>query len=101
MKRIPVILARIDAELKAGLLIFRTEPLHDLDVQRCAMAVAPLASIGPVRHCLSTTVDLAPKHRLSRKGIKPSYNEKGNTGWVGGNIIGIKYVMGLLIGPRL
>jgi len=79
----PVILARIDAELKAVCNFSDWNPSHYLDVAEMSMAVA--FGIDWAGEALpSTTVDLA-KTSLIEKGIKPSYNEKGNTGWVGGN----------------
>ncbi|MBC8767178.1 heparinase II/III family protein [Arenibacter sp. BSSL-BM3] len=79
----PVILARIDEELKAVCNFSDWNPSHYLDVAEMSMAVA--FGIDWAGEALpSSTVELA-KVSLIEKGIKPSYNEKGNTGWVGGN----------------
>ncbi len=78
-----VILSRIDEELKAVCNFTDWNPSHYLDVAEMSMAVA--FGIDWAGEALpSSTVELA-KTALIEKGIKPSYNEKGNTGWVGGN----------------
>ncbi|MCM4162737.1 MULTISPECIES: heparinase II/III family protein [unclassified Arenibacter] len=79
----PVILARIDEELKAVCNFSDWNPSHYLDVAEMSMAVA--FGIDWAGEALpSSTVELA-KVSLIEKGIKPSYNEKGNTWWVGGS----------------
>ncbi|WP_339704579.1 heparinase II/III family protein [uncultured Kriegella sp.] len=79
----PIILKRIDEELKAVCNFTDWNPSHYLDVAEMAMAVA--FGIDWAGEALpSSTIELA-KTALIEKGIKPSYNEKGNTGWVGGN----------------
>ena len=78
-----VILARIDEELKAVCSFSDWNPSHYLDVAEMSMAVA--FGIDWAGEALPlSTIELA-KTSLIEKGIKPSYNEKGNIGWVGSN----------------
>ena len=79
----PVILARINEELLAACNFSDWNPSHYLDVAEMAMAIA--IGIDWAGESLpETTVELA-KLVLIEKGIKPSYNKKGNTWWVGGD----------------
>ncbi len=79
----PVMLSRINEEIKAVCNFSDWNPSHYLDVAEMSMAVA--IGIDWAGDALpATTVEMA-KTSLIEKGIKPSYNEKGNTGWVGGN----------------
>jgi hypothetical protein len=83
MEKDPKILARIDDEIKAVCSFSDWNPSHYLDVAEMAMAVA-IGIDWTVGDLPVTTVEMA-KTALIEKGIKPSYNEKGNTGWVGGD----------------
>ncbi|CAN5325513.1 hypothetical protein BH23BAC1_BH23BAC1_51780 [soil metagenome] len=78
----PAVLKRIDEELVAVCNFQDWNPSHYLDVAEMAMAVA-LAIDWTGDKLPSSTVELA-KNALIEKGIKPSYNEKGNTGWING-----------------
>ena len=79
----PVMLSRINEEIKAVCNFSDWNPSHYLDVAEMSMAVA--IGIDWAGDALpANTVEMA-KTSLIEKGIKPSYNEKGNTGWVGGN----------------
>lgn len=77
------ILDRINQELLAVCAFSDWNPSHYLDVAEMALAVA-IAVDWAGKDLPSTTVDLAKKV-LIEKGIKPSYNKKGNTGWVNGS----------------
>lgn len=83
MEKDPAILARIDDEIKAVCNFSDWNPSHYLDVAEMAMAVA-IGIDWTVGDLPSATVDMA-KTALIEKGIKPSYDETGNTGWVGGD----------------
>lgn len=83
MEKNPVVLARIDNEIKAVCQFADWNPSHYLDVAEMAMAVA-LGIDWTTGDLPKSTLELA-KTALIEKGIKPSYDEKGNTGWVGGN----------------
>ncbi|HET8736806.1 MAG TPA: heparinase II/III family protein [Pricia sp.] len=83
MEKDPVILARIDDELKAVCRFSDWNPSHYLDVAEMAMAVA-IGIDWTVGDLPGETVEMA-KTALIEKGIKPSYNEEGNTWWVGGD----------------
>jgi len=83
MEKDPEVLARIDNEIKAVCNFKDWNPSHYLDVAEMAMAVA-IGIDWTTGDLPSSTVELA-KNSLIEKGIKPSYNEKGNTGWVGGS----------------
>lgn len=77
------ILKRINDELKAVCNFSDWNPSHYLDVAEMAMAVA-IGIDWTVGDLPDTTLEMA-KNALIEMGIKPSYNEKGNTGWVGGD----------------
>lgn len=83
MEKDPAVLARIDDEIKAVCNFVDWNPSHYLDVAEMAMAVA-LGIDWTIGDLPESTLEMA-KTALIEKGIKPSYNEKGNTGWVGGN----------------
>ena len=76
------VLKRIDEEVLAVCHFSDWNPSHYLDVAEMSLAVS--IAIDWAGNALpATTVELA-KTSLIEKGIKPSYNEKGNTGWVNG-----------------
>ncbi|MFP4342353.1 MAG: heparinase II/III family protein [Cyclobacteriaceae bacterium] len=76
------ILQRIDQELQAVCNFTDWNPSHYLDVAEMSMAVA-LALDWAGNDLPAATVKLA-KNALIEKGLKPSYNPDGNTGWVDG-----------------
>ena len=76
------ILNRINNEVIAVCNFSDWNPSHYLDVAEMSMAVA-LAIDWTGKDLPKTTIQLAKK-ALIEKGIKPSYNKKGNTGWVNG-----------------
>jgi hypothetical protein len=76
------ILKRINEEVVAVCKFTDWNPSHFLDVAEMSMAVA-LALDWTAGKLPKPTIDLALKS-LIEKGIKPSYNEKGNTGWIKG-----------------
>ncbi|MRH99442.1 hypothetical protein GH721_02755 [Kriegella sp. EG-1] len=79
----PVILKRIEEEIITVCNFIDWNPSHYLDVAEMAMAVS--FGLDWAEDNLSeSTIELA-KASLIEKGIKPSYNKKGNTGWVGSN----------------
>ena len=75
-------LDRIDREVVAVCNFKDWNPSHYLDVAEMAMAVA-FALDWTAGDLPQPTIQLAKK-ALKEKGIEPSYNEKGNTGWVTG-----------------
>ncbi|MEM8969732.1 MAG: hypothetical protein AAGE93_25160, partial [Bacteroidota bacterium] len=77
------ILNRINDEVTAVSNFSDWNPSHYLDVAEMSLAVA-LAVDWAGEDLPAPTVELA-KNALIEKGIKPSYNKKGNTGWVDGN----------------
>ena len=79
----PAVLDRINEELLAVIHFKDWNPSHYLDVAEMAMAVA-LAIDWTGRDLPSSTVAQA-KEALIEKGIKPSYNSEGNTGWINGD----------------
>lgn len=80
----PEILRRIDAEVQAVCNFEDWNPQHYLDVAEMSLAVA-LAVDWVGVDLPQGTLRLA-KHSLIEKGIKPSYNEKGERmGWVSGS----------------
>ena len=79
----PEVLQRIDEEVTAVCNFKDWNPSHYLDVAEMSLAVA-LAIDWAGEDLPPATVELAKKS-LIEKGIKPSYNEQGNTGWVDGN----------------
>ena len=76
------VLDRIDRELLAVCQFSDWNPSHYLDVAEMAMAVS-LAIDWAGRDLSGATVKLAKKS-LIEKGILPSYNKKGNVGWING-----------------
>jgi hypothetical protein len=79
----PEMLKRLDQEVQAVCNFSDWNPSHYLDVAEMSMAVA-LALDWTAGDLPAETQKLA-KTALIEKGIKPSYNEKGNTGWVNGS----------------
>lgn len=79
----PKILERINGEVIAVCNFSDWNPSHYLDVAEMAMAVA-IAIDWTAGELPSSTIELA-KTTLIEKGIKPSYNEKGNTSWINGS----------------
>lgn len=77
------ILDRINDELLAVLNFSDWNPSHYLDVAEMSMAVA-MALDWTAGNLPKSTVEKA-KTALIEKGINPSYNKKGNTGWVNGH----------------
>lgn len=82
MEKDPAILKRINEEVLAVCNFSDWNPSHYLDVAEMSMAVA-FAIDWAGDDLPKTTVALA-KTALIEKGIKPSYNKQGNTGWVNG-----------------
>lgn len=78
----PAVLKRIDQEVIAVCNFQDWNPSHYLDVAEMAMAVA-MAIDWTGSDLPASTVELAI-NALIEKGIKPSYNEEGNTGWING-----------------
>ncbi len=76
------ILKRINEEVVAVCNFTDWNPSHFLDVAEMSMAVS-LALDWTAGKLPKQTIDLA-LNSLIEKGIKPSYNEKGNTGWIKG-----------------
>ena len=76
------ILDRINEEVVAVCNFSDWNPSHYLDVAEMSMAVA-FALDWTAGDLPKSTIALAKK-ALIEKGIKPSYNKKGNTGWVTG-----------------
>ena len=79
----PAVLERINEELLAVIDFEDWNPSHYLDVAEMAMAVA-LAVDWVGSDLPPSTVEQA-KAALIEKGIQPSYNEAGNTGWINGD----------------
>jgi hypothetical protein len=78
----PRVLARINDEVVAVCNFSDWNPSHYLDVAEMAMAVA-FALDWTAEALPKSTIELAKKS-LIEKGINPSYNPQGNTGWVNG-----------------
>lgn len=76
------ILKRINEEVVAVCNFTDWNPSHYLDVAEMSMAVA-LALDWTAGKLPKSTINLALTS-LIEKGIKPSYNAKGNTGWIKG-----------------
>lgn len=76
------VLDRINDELLAVCDFVDWNPSHYLDVAEMSLALA-LAIDWAGKDLPATTV-ASVKKNLIEKGIKPSYNKKGNTGWVNG-----------------
>ncbi len=79
----PEILERINNEVVAVCHFSDWNPSHYLDVAEMSMAVA-IALDWTAGKLPSSTIELA-QTALIEKGIKPSYNKEGNTGWVTGS----------------
>jgi hypothetical protein len=82
VERDPMVLRRINDELAAVCNFNDWNPSHYLDVAEMSMAVA-LAVDWAGEDLPEGTVEAA-KTALIEKGIVPSYNPQGNTGWVTG-----------------
>lgn len=82
IERDPQILNRINDEVKAVCEFSDWNPSHYLDVAEMSMAVA-FALDWTEGKLPKSTISLAKK-ALIEKGIKPSYNKKGNVGWITG-----------------
>ena len=82
MEKDKTILNRLNEEVIAVCNFSDWNPSHYLDVAEMSMAVA-FAIDWAGDDLPKTTVSMA-KTALIEKGIKPSYNKAGNTGWVNG-----------------
>lgn len=82
MEKDPVILKRIDEEVKSVCNFSDWNPSHYLDVAEMSLAIA-LAVDWAGEALPKSTVSLA-KSSLIEKGIKPSYPENSLPGWVNG-----------------
>lgn len=82
MEKDPAILQRINEEVLAVCNFSDWNPSHYLDVAEMSLAIA-FALDWAGEDLPKTTVALA-KTALIEKGLKPSYNKEGNTGWVNG-----------------
>jgi hypothetical protein len=77
------ILNRINDELLAVCSFSDWNPSHYLDVAEMSLALALVVDwVG--QDLPKSTVALC-KENLIKKGIEPSYNEKGNVGWINGS----------------
>lgn len=83
MEEDPQVLERINEELNAVIGFRDWNPSHFLDVAEMSMAVA-LAIDWTGDDLPGSTVAQAKK-ALVEKGLEPSYNEEGNTGWITGD----------------
>lgn len=82
MEKDPAILKRINEEVLAVCNFSDWNPSHYLDVAEMSLAVA--FAVDWVGESLpKATKDIALV-ALIEKGIKPSYNESGNVGWING-----------------
>ncbi|WKN42406.1 heparinase II/III domain-containing protein [Tunicatimonas pelagia] len=77
------VLNRVNDEVTAVCNFSDWNPSHYLDVAEMSLAVA-LAVDWVGEDLPASTVKLA-KNALIEKGIMPSYNEKGNVGWIDNN----------------
>ncbi|HWS00834.1 MAG TPA: heparinase II/III family protein, partial [Prolixibacteraceae bacterium] len=77
------VLKRINEEVVAVCNFSDWNPSHYLDVAEMSMAVA-FALDWTAGKLPNSTINLA-LNSLIEKGIKPSYNAKGNTGWIKGS----------------
>ena len=82
MEKDPQVLSRINEEVLAVCKFSDWNPSHYLDVAEMSLAVA-LALDWTGKALPSSTRELAKK-ALIEKGIQPSYNSKGNVGWIKG-----------------
>jgi len=76
------ILKRMDDEILAVCNFSDWNPSHYLDVAEMSMAIA--FAVDWAGQELPQTTLTAAKNALIEKGIKPSYNAAGNTGWING-----------------
>ena len=83
MEEDPAVLERINEELLAVIDFEDWNPSHYLDVAEMALAVA--LAVDWVGRDLPTSTAERAKEALIEKGIKPSYNAQGNTGWINGD----------------
>jgi hypothetical protein len=83
MEKDAEVLQRINEEVMAVCNFTDWNPSHYLDVAEMSLAVA-LAIDWAGEDLPAETVQLA-KNALVQKGLLPSYNEAGNTGWVKGS----------------
>lgn len=79
----PAVLDRINEELLAVIDFEDWNPSHFLDVAEMAMAVA--MAIDWAGDDLPESTVAQAREALIEKGLKPSYNEEGNTGWITGD----------------
>lgn len=79
----PDVLQRINNEVLAVCGFADWNPSHYLDVGEMSLAVA-LALDWTAGKLPKSTITLA-QNALIEKGIKPSYNKKGNVFWINGN----------------
>ena len=82
MEEDPVVLNRINDEVTAVCNFSDWNPSHYLDVAEMSMAIA-FALDWTAGDLPKPTQELA-KTALIEKGINPSYNKNGNTGWING-----------------
>lgn len=83
MEEDPAVLERINEELEAVIGFRDWNPSHFLDVAEMSLAVA-LAIDWAGDDLPASTVERA-KTALIEKGLEPSYNKEGNTGWITGD----------------
>lgn len=83
MEEDPAVLERIHEELGAVIGFRDWNPSHFLDVAEMSLAVA-LAIDWAGDDLPASTVERA-KTALIEKGLEPSYNKEGNTGWITGD----------------
>ncbi len=79
----PQVLARINEELLAVCAFSDWNPSHYLDVAEMSLALA--LAIDWVGDDLPKETVSQVQANLIEKGIRPSYNKKGNVGWINGN----------------
>lgn len=80
MENDPILLERINDEVLAVCNFSDWNPSHYLDVAEMAMAVA--FAVDWTGDQLPKSTVRAAGQALIDKGIKPSYNKAGNTGWI-------------------
>ncbi len=82
LEKDPKILARINEEVVAVCNFSDWNPSHYLDVAEMALAVA--IALDWTAGKLPAATNKLARRALIEKGLRPSYNKKGNTGWVNG-----------------
>ncbi|HNR08791.1 MAG TPA: heparinase II/III family protein [Saprospiraceae bacterium] len=82
MEKDPILLDRINEEVLAVCDFSDWNQSHYLDVAEMALAVAFALDWAGDQLPVSTVQ--AARRALIEKGLKPSYDEKGNTGWIRG-----------------